>query len=65
MSDAAAPDEPPGDGPVPEEATAGMRQAARWCRDMYVALLAENFTEAQALTMIGSVLSGSAKSGDG
>ena len=43
-----------GDTPkAPEEPSAAMRSVARILRDQYVALLAEDFTEAQALTIIG------------
>lgn len=42
----------------PEEASAEMRQMARVFRDMYVALVAEGFTAAEALTIIGHAISG-------
>lgn len=40
----------------PEEASAVMRGLARTLRDMYVALLAEGFTEQQANGLLGVVL---------
>ncbi len=43
--------------PRAEEAPAEMREAARNLRGMYVALRAEGFTEEQAITIIGQVLS--------
>lgn len=42
---------------TPEEASADMRALARTFRDMYVALVAEGFTEPQALVMIGQTIS--------
>jgi hypothetical protein len=47
--------------PAPEEATADSRQMARVCRDTYVALVAEGFTEMQALIIIGQCISAAAK----
>ena len=46
-----------GDTPkAPEEASAAMRALARLCRDQFVALVAEGFTEAQALTILGHTI---------
>ena len=41
---------------APEEASAAMRAIARLCRDQYVALLAEGFSEREAMTIIGHTL---------
>lgn len=48
---------------APEEASAAMRQMARLLRDQFVALLAEGFSEAQALTIIGHTLAAVLKGG--
>lgn len=45
------------------EPSAEIRNAAHMVREMYVALLMEGFTEAQALQIIGYSLSGSAGGG--
>lgn len=46
-----------GDTPkAPEEASAAMRAMARLCRDQFVGLVAEGFTEAQALTILGHTI---------
>lgn len=39
-----------------EEPPANMRQMARTIRDMYVSLVNEGFTAAEALKLVGSVL---------
>lgn len=41
---------------IPEEPSSDMRLLARSIRDIYAALLAENFTEYQALVIVGQVL---------
>lgn len=38
------------------EPSADMRKAARACRDLYLALRAEGFTESEALVIIGHVI---------
>lgn len=43
-------------GDAPEEPTAEMRGFARNCRDMYVALTLEQFSQQQALTIIGATI---------
>lgn len=40
----------------PEEPSADMREFARICRDMYVGLLQEGFTEREALAILGQVI---------
>jgi alkylation response protein AidB-like acyl-CoA dehydrogenase len=40
-----------------EEASAESRHAARLVRDMFVALIAEGFTEQQALVILGHAIS--------
>lgn len=40
----------------PEEPSADMREFARICRDMYVGLLQEGFTEREALDILGRVI---------
>jgi hypothetical protein len=47
--------------PAPEEASATSRQMARACRDTYVALVAEGFTEWQALIIVGQCISAAAQ----
>lgn len=42
--------------PAPEEASASARATARSLRDLHVALVAEQFTDDQALRIIGTVL---------
>lgn len=44
---------------VPVEPSADLRQFASTLRQMYVALLAEGFTENEALAIIGHTLRGS------
>lgn len=41
---------------VPEEASAAMRTFARTMRDMYVALIAEGFTEREATKLISETI---------
>lgn len=41
---------------APEEASAEMRQWARMMRDLYAALVAEGFTEPQALTLLSDTV---------
>jgi hypothetical protein len=45
---------------IPMEPSADLRTLANTLRQMYVALLAEDFTEQQALVILGQVLSASA-----
>jgi hypothetical protein len=42
----------------PVEPAADVREAAHKVREIYVALVAEGFTEQQALVIIGNILSG-------
>lgn len=46
-------------GSIPTEPAADLRSFASQMRQMFVALAAEGFTEAQALTVIGDLLRGS------
>ena len=48
-------------GGVPYEPSADMRALARGLKDMYEALVAEGFSEHQAITIIGEVLAANAK----
>jgi hypothetical protein len=43
----------------PEEASADMRSMARMMRDMYVALIAEGFTDQQAVQLLGQTIAAS------
>jgi hypothetical protein len=47
------------------EPSAQLRNAARQLREYYVALVREGFTEAQALRIIGTILSGSVQADKG
>lgn len=49
-------------GPV--EPSADMRAAAHELREMYVALIAEDFTDQQALVIVGQALVAAAAAGD-
>lgn len=44
---------------APYEPTADMRQLAKMMRDMYQALLAEGFSDRQALSVLGEVVTAS------
>lgn len=46
------------------EPSADIRKAAHQLREMYIALLLEGFTEAQALRMIGYAMSGGSNGGE-
>lgn len=46
--------------PAPEEASAIGRTFARAIRDMFVALIAEGFTEAQAIALCGQAIAAAA-----
>lgn len=47
------------------EPSANARQMARACRDIYVALTQEGFSETQALRILGAVLAANAPGGEG
>lgn len=52
------------DGIVPLEPSAQNREFAKEARRMFLALMDEQFTERQALAIIGSVISGAMSAGD-
>lgn len=41
---------------TPTEPSADLRQLASFCRQTFVALLAEGFTEPQALVIVGQII---------